>query len=110
MKNVYMYLVVTHRPYQRHRGLFRDLAFKIHTLGYQYEVSYFIMTNFGEGNRGGIQFPPKPKAQIKLSLQATNVTLFPDFVVNNMVYCEKVYVVKSYKLLLHLEFSKSAVT
>lgn len=55
-----IYLVVTHRPYQRHGGMFRDLAFKVHMLGYQYEVSYFIMTNFEEGNRGGIQFLPKP--------------------------------------------------
>lgn len=55
-----VYLVVTHRPYSRNSGLFRDLAFKVHTLGYQYEVSNFIMTNFEEGNRGGIQFPQNP--------------------------------------------------
>lgn len=90
MKNS-VYLVVTHRPYPRHSGLFRDLA-SHDGISVRSKLLYYDQFRGGESWRNTI--PTTTHTQIKLSLQATNLIFFPDFIVNNMVYCEKVYVVK----------------
>lgn len=86
MKNS-VYLFFTHRSYPRHSGLIRDLASHV-GISVRNKILYYDQFRGGQSWRNTI--PTKTHAQIKLSLQATHLILFPDSIVNNMVYSEKV--------------------